>query len=272
MCELFGVSAARPLQLHYSLEEFAKHGGLKHPNKSGWGIAYYQGKDVLLLKEASPAASSPWVNFIETVGLQSQMVIAHVRYATTGAPLLENTHPFRREIGGRFHIFAHNGTLEGVFDKFPFESEFIRPVGATDSEYGFCILLQRLQPLWRDAKGAVPALEDRLAVIARTAADFRGLGSANFLYCDGDCLFVHAHRRSFDENGHFSAPRPPGLCIGNRLDLFRSFQAKGLKLAPLDSTTPALMLASVPLSEEGWSPLPEGSVTVLKDGAQIAQT
>ena len=86
MCELFGVSSSAPVQVKYSLHAFAEHGGLIHPNKSGWGIAYHEGKDALLIKEPEPASDSPWVRFIETQPLTSTCIVAHVRYATAGAP------------------------------------------------------------------------------------------------------------------------------------------------------------------------------------------
>ena len=54
VCELFGVSSSKPVQVKYSLHAFAEHGGLIHPDKSGWGIAYHEGKDALLLKEPEP--------------------------------------------------------------------------------------------------------------------------------------------------------------------------------------------------------------------------
>ena len=51
MCELLGISASQPVHLRYSLHRYAEHGGLLHPNKSGWGMAYRVGKDAILLKE-----------------------------------------------------------------------------------------------------------------------------------------------------------------------------------------------------------------------------
>lgn len=48
----------------YSLEEFARHGGATYQNKSGWGIAYFQDREALLVKEAEPASNSPWVGVI----------------------------------------------------------------------------------------------------------------------------------------------------------------------------------------------------------------
>ena len=55
MCELFGLSSSAPVGMTYALHEFATHGGLIHKNKSGWGIAYRQDRDAILIKEPSPA-------------------------------------------------------------------------------------------------------------------------------------------------------------------------------------------------------------------------
>jgi predicted glutamine amidotransferase len=267
VCELFGVSSSEPVKLRYSLHAFAEHGGLIHPNKSGWGIAYHEGKDALLIKEPEPASDSPFVRFIESQPLTSTSVIAHVRYATAGPPTFANTHPFKRELGGQMHVFAHNGSLEGIWDKVSLQSGSYRPVGDTDSEFAFCVLLERLAPLWRGAAGP-PALEDRLSIFADTAAELARLGAANFLYSDGDILFVHAHKRCWDEGGgHFSKPRPPGLSLANLGEL----HVKGLHVEVPRSQTDVLYVASVPLTELGWTSLPEGTVAALRQGRIAAQ-
>ncbi|MCP4318916.1 MAG: class II glutamine amidotransferase [Hyphomicrobiales bacterium] len=266
MCELFGVSTSQPVRLHCSLKEFAKHGGRSHVNRSGWGVAYYEDNDVLLIREALPASQSSWIGFLETHGLTSQCIISHVRYATAGAPSIVNTHPFRRELGGRMHIFAHNGGLKDIEANLAFEADEFRPVGQTDSEYAFCLLLQRLAPLWHGANGATPALADRLDVVVRTAADLRRLGSANFLYADGDVLFSHADKRRFDVDGKFGETRPPGLCLGETMEV-----AKGLDISWPVTRTDGLMVASVPLSASGWDPLDEGTVIALRDGVEVAR-
>lgn len=266
MCELFGVSASAPVHLTYSLHEFARHGGQLHPNKSGWGIAYHEGRDALLIKEPEPAADSPWVRFIESQPLRSDCIIAHVRYATAGEPSFANTHPFVRELGGHAHFFAHNGGLEGVWDALPVGSSPFRPVGETDSEHAFCVLLGRLAPLWRDAED-IPPLQARLDVVADTASALRRLGPANFLYSDGDVLFVHSHRRHWDRDGGFTEPLPPGLSIGSLDDLL----VKGLHVKLPHPEVSALYVASVPLTAEGWRPLPEGCVVALRGGEEVAR-
>jgi len=45
MCELFAMSCSQPATVNYSLKEFALHGGSTYKNNSGWGIAFFQGKE-----------------------------------------------------------------------------------------------------------------------------------------------------------------------------------------------------------------------------------
>jgi len=267
MCELLGVSSSDPVRVTYSLHAFAEHGGRLHPNKSGWGIAYHEGRDALLIKEPAPASDSPWVRFIEGQPLTSTCVVAHVRYASVGGPSFANTHPFLRELGGRAHFFAHNGGLDGIAAKLPLRTTAFRPVGETDSEYAFCLLLERLAPLWH-AAGGPPPLDDRMAALAEVAAEFRALGSANFLYSDGDVLFAHSHRRRWDEgDGAFSAPRPPGLSLAMR----RGLSVRGLEVEVPHDGAQVLYVASVPLTDAGWAPLAEGTLIALREGAEIAR-
>jgi predicted glutamine amidotransferase len=268
MCELFGMSSARPATINYSLKEFAKHGGLTHLNRSGWGIGYIEDCDVRLIKEAREMDRSPWVDFIAKRRITSHTVIAHVRYASVGARMLENCHPFRQELGGRMHLFAHNGTLKDAFARLPFEGPRYRPLGQTDSEHAFCVLLQRLELLWTNGR-APPDLDKRIDIVSDFAADLRRLGTANFLYSDGDTLFGHAHRRVFDDGGVFSAPRPPGLTMlhrphrpgGQRLDT----AGLSVEMRELGTT----LLASVPLTDEDWIPLSEGAVVAIRDGQVV---
>ncbi len=278
MCELFAMSSTVPATVNYSLEQFARHGGDTRGNKDGWGISYFEGDEVRLIKDPAPAADSPWVRFVAERMLESHCVIAHVRWATRGQPKLENTHPFEREMAGRRHVFAHNGTLEDVADRLPFQSSHFRPVGDTDSEHAFCVLLQRLETLWRPGTD-LPDLEARLERVAEFAADARRLGQANFLYSDGDALFAHGHRRRYEENGRITEPKAPGLNFR-----YRQCAQEGEELAcdGLSVRVPSegqgnasrqeiVLLASVPLTDEGWTPIPEGTVIAFRGGREIAR-
>jgi len=273
MCELFAMSSDGPSTVKYSLEEFSKHGGLTRKNKDGWGIAYYEEGDIRLIKEAAPAAGSPWVEFIAHRNLASDTVIAHVRMASRGQPKLENTHPFERELGGRRHVFAHNGTMKDIESAMPLTGDRFRPIGETDSEHAFCLLLDRLHDLWWSGDDGVPAWCDRLAVVTKFAADMRPLGQANFLYSDSDVLFVHSQKRRYQlPGGKLTEARPPGL---NVLIQKHTSDQQDLSTAGLDVSVEgkqAMLFASVPLNNDLWVPLPEGAVLAVKNGRELDRT
>jgi glutamine amidotransferase len=265
------MSSRQPSTLNYSLNEFSKHGGLTHSNKSGWGIAYFEGTDAFLVKEALPASDSPLAKYISGETRASNCVIAHVRLATIGTPMLKNTHPFRRALGGHTHVFAHNGTLKGIHEDFDRQSLMHIPLGDTDSEIGFCILMDRMLLLWSQNLESIPSLKDRLEVFSTFCTEMRARGSANFLYSDGDTLFVHAHKRIYEENGGFSDARAPGLSIRNCQICQQEpeYSCDGLNVGIGDQQT--ILVASVPLDETGWEPLPEAVAIAIRDGQEISR-
>ena len=254
------MSARFPTTVRLSFEELARHGGGTGPHGDGWGLGLWQDGDALVIREPDAASHSRWVRFLQEREPRTSMAIAHIRRATQGARLLRNTQPFSRELGGRMHLFAHNGMLEGVEGDRRFQASRFRRIGETDSEQAFCALLERLSPLW--ASG-LPPLADRLRVIVGFASDLRKLGPANFLYTDGDAIFAHGHRRKNDGG----VIRPPGLHVlcrsctaaADKIDLV------GISLDPQEQQQVALV-ASVPLSREPWEPLAEGEIVVLREG------
>ena len=270
MCELFAMSCSQPATVNYSLNEFALHGGSKYKNNSGWGIAYFQDHDALTIKEVEPASDSAWVDFIAKQGVSSDCVIAHVRLATIGEPRLENTHPFRRALGRRTHIFAHNGTLKNIHDRYPMSVLADIPVGETDSELAFCVLLDRMRSLWGDGS-QVPDHAERLKVFAAFADEMSQLGSSNFLYGDGDTLFVHSHRRIYEENGGFSEPRAPGLSVRNCVACQQGpeWHVDGCHIDI--GNQKSMLFASVPLDETGWEPLPEKTAIAVQKGVEVGR-
>jgi len=106
------MSSRSPVEVRSSLEAFARHGGLEAPHKVGWGLAYYAGEDVRLTKDSEPASGSECVRFIHEHPFVSGVVISHIRKATQGRLAMKNCQPFARELGGRMHVFAHNGDLD----------------------------------------------------------------------------------------------------------------------------------------------------------------
>jgi glutamine amidotransferase len=263
------MSSRLPANVRFSLEAFSRRGGLEGTHKDGWGIAWYEEGDVRLVKEAHPAADSACVRFIQEHPFSTTIALSHIRRATQGGVAMKNCQPFVRELGGRMHVFAHNGDLDSAALRAATPLGTFRPVGDTDSEFAFCALLERLRPLW--GTGGPPALDERLRIIERFAAAIRRLGPANFIYADGDALFIHAHKR-FHPGG--TRPVPPGLhvlcrrCAGER----GSLDAEGLSVETPGGEQTVVLAASVPLTAElGWRPLAEGELITVRCGAIVAR-
>jgi len=269
MCELFAMSSCKPAAVTYSLEEFSRNGSKLRHNRDGWGIAFARDREALLVKEAQPANDSAWVKFIAGQSIKTTAAIAHVRYATRGRKTMENTHPFRRALGRRIHLFAHNGTLTGIEQMVDEAALRYRPVGETDSELAFCTLLSRLEVYYD--RNETPSLETRFDVFAAVCEEMKMLGPSNFLYYDGEVLFAHAHKRIYEEEGKLSGPRSPGLHIKRCwiCTLSEEVTCPGLRVELPDRQT--VMLASVPLDDQGWEVLEEGTVVALKNGEVLKQ-
>lgn len=269
MCELFAMSSSSPTALTYSLDEFSRNGSRLRNNRDGWGIALARDRDAFLVKEPEPAADSIWVRFIAEHAIETTMAIAHVRYATQGVHTMENTHPFRRALGRRTHVFAHNGTMAGIHDGTDRDALAYHPIGETDSELAFCTLLTRLKPLY--AESDEPSVDARFEVFAGLCEDMKGFGNCNFLYHDGDVLFAHGHKRVYEEGGEHTEPTAPGLQIKKcwTCAAQKEIRCPGLDVELSDHQT--VLLASVPLDEEGWEPLAEGAVIAIRDGEVLRE-
>ncbi len=112
----------------------------------GWGIAYYQNASPQVIKSTRCAQNDPL--FVRTCeNLDSKVIVAHIRKATVGEKIIENTHPFNF---GPW-VFAHNGSIANfVSHKKKFLGHIardLRPLilGATDSELCFYLILTQLK-------------------------------------------------------------------------------------------------------------------------------
>jgi predicted glutamine amidotransferase len=267
MCELLGLSSNQPATVSLSIGTLANHGSAAGSLRDGWGVAYCEGPDARLIKDAEPAGGSDWVRFIRDHALRSNIVIAHVRTATMGDRAYRNTQPFVRELAGRMHLFAHNGWLPQIFAGRAFDSAQFNPVGDTDSEKAFCGLLEQMKSVWLRA-GTIPPIEERLSIVAPFAMALRSMGPANFLYSDGDTLFAHGHRRM---QAATSKVEPPGLVYLQRVCPHAEHPAtvSGLSIRSPDQSV--ALVASVPLNDEPWIPLGEGEVIAMRNGEIVAR-
>ncbi|MBR9827339.1 MAG: class II glutamine amidotransferase [Oceanospirillales bacterium] len=258
MCELLAITTAQPVHLSLSLARFARHGGLEGLHGDGWGFAWHEEGDVQLIREAAACAHSATAHWLTGRHTPATLFMGHIRHATQGDVALRNTQPFQREAGGVMHLFAHNGDLNRfIHNPKRFPTGHYRPVGETDSERAFCVLMARISAVWH---GGRPDADVRLAIVADFAARLRQLGPANFLYSDGELLFAHSDRRR-QADGEIAAP---GLHL-LQCDTSDSSDIDGMEIERL-ADVPTAMLASVPLDNRHWEPLPEGEVLMFRDG------
>jgi glutamine amidotransferase len=157
-------------------------------HKDGFGIAFFEDRGLRLFVDHHGARSSPVAELVKRYPIRSDNVIAHIRKATQGRVALENSHPFMRELWGRYWVFAHNGDLK---DFRPRLHGAFRPVGDTDSERAFSWLMQELAK----AHAAVPTIEE----LTRTLSELLPLpaahGAFNLLLSNGQALWAHASTR-----------------------------------------------------------------------------
>ena len=267
MCELLAIASRKPMTVSISLGQFAGHGSDTGGNSDGWGIVYYSEDDIRRLRDIDSAASSEWVRFAEKHPLCSTLFLAHIRNAKVGKVSLSNTHPFARELGGKMHTFAHNGYLQDLTDMNALTPRRFQPIGETDSESAFCALLDRLCEVWTFDQN-VPDLAERFGIIAAFAADIRQRGIANFVYCDGDAIFVHSHRRRQRDG----VIREPGLWLSHQTVSDDEDGVRGAGVTIASERQQIVVAASVPLTDDGWSPIQSGSLVALRDGQVIDAT
>lgn len=182
MCELLGMSANTPTDLCFSFTGLTQRGGHTGPHSDGWGVAFYEGKGVRSFHESSASASSEVANMVQNHPIKSETALCHIRQANVGKVCLANTHPFTRELWGRYWVFAHNGQIEN----FERRDGMYEPVGDTDSENIFCDLMNALrQSLSREASA-----EQIASCLVALATDYAQQGVFNCLLSNGDWLFT----------------------------------------------------------------------------------
>jgi len=237
MCQLLGMNCNVPTDICFSFSGFQARGGGTDVHSDGWGIAFFEVAEL-----------------VRRYPIRSKNVIAHIRKATQGAIGLENTHPFMRELWGRYWIFAHNGNL---FDFMPqLDGSFV-PVGLTDSERAFCWLLQELR---RHFGNHVPERSALFDAIHALTLEISLHGEFNFLLSNGDCLFAHASTKL----SHVVRKAPFAQAHLKDQDITVDFS---------DVTSPddrVAVIATQPLTDnEAWSDMPPGTLWWFEEGAPV---
>ncbi|BEV71430.1 MULTISPECIES: class II glutamine amidotransferase [unclassified Paludibacterium] len=256
MCQLLGMNCNVPTDIVFSFEGFHRRGGLTDHHADGWGIAFFEERGCRLFLDDRPSVDSPLAKLVRDYPLKSTNVIAHIRKATQGEVKLSNSHPFMRELWGRYWIFAHNGDLKSFR---PEPGQYYRPVGSTDSERAFCAILEALRQRW-DEMPDEQALFSALAELSREMATH---GVFNFMLSCGEFLVAHCSTHL-----HYIVRQSPF----NKAHLVDD----DLTIDFAQVTTPhdrVAVIATQPLTDnESWTAFASGQLMLFRDGTPVLQT
>ncbi|MCR9935071.1 class II glutamine amidotransferase [Vibrio antiquarius] len=185
MCELLGMSANVPTDICFSFTGLMQRGGRTGPHRDGWGITFYEEKGFRTFKDPKPSCESQIAELVQNYPIKSRAVVSHIRQANRGGVNLENTHPFTRELWGRYWTFAHNGQLSGYQD---LHTGRHRPVGETDSELAFCWLLKQMEDRYPEPP---KDMESVFLYVAKCCNELREKGVFNMLLSDGEYVMTY---------------------------------------------------------------------------------
>lgn len=155
MCRLFGLSGgAEPVSARvWLLEAPDSLAAQSHHNPDGTGLGIFDAGRPVVHK--APLAAFEDAAFAgEARDERSPTFLAHIRFASTGAKTVENTHPFEQD--GR--LFAHNGVLGGLAQieaELGTDTELLQ--GQTDSERLFALITHEVRGNGGDVRAGILA-------------------------------------------------------------------------------------------------------------------
>ena len=250
MCQLLGMNASVATDVCFSFSGLAQRAD---EHKDGFGIAFFEDRGLRYFVDHHGARESPVAELVRRYPIKSDNVIAHIRKATQGRVALENTHPFVRELWGRYWVFAHNGDLKGFRPRL---HAAFKPVGDTDSERAFCWLMQELAK----AHAAVPDVAELTLTLRELLPQPASHGNFNLLLSNGQALWAHCSSRlHFLERAH-----PFGHATLSDEDVTVNFAAH---------TTPedrVAVVATEPMTrDEAWAPIAAGTLHTFVAGRRV---
>ena len=251
MCQLLGMNCNVPTDICFSFTGFCARGGQTDDHQDGWGIAFFEGKGCRLYIDAKSSVTSPVAELVKQYPIRSKHVIAHIRKATQGEITIENCHPFRRELWGRYWVFAHNGDLK-EFDG-PIASLY-QPVGTTDSERAFCMVLETLRAAFPEG---MPTTAQIYEVLQGITAQISAYGVFNYLLSDGIHLFAHCSTKL-----HYVVRQAP-FADAHLVDEDVTVNFQGLTM-PEDRVA---VIATLPLTDnEDWTAIAPNQLILFQNG------
>lgn len=250
MCRLFGMAAGEQranatfwlLEAPDSLAKQSRH------EPDGTGLGWFD-EDGTPHVDKAPIAAYEDERFAQVArDVCSDSFIAHVRFASTGALRLENTHPFEQK--GR--LFAHNGVIEGLdgLDEHLGDHRSL-VAGDTDSERFFALVTKEVDAHDGD-------IGEGLTAAARWVASELPLFALNVILACGPNLWALRYPETHDL---FVLQRRAGGPSGDRY-LEQASRAGRIRVRSGDmATAPSVVFATERMDEDpGWRNLEPGEL------------
>ena len=171
VCRLFGLHAGRRAvtATFWLLDAPDNLAAQSRRNPDGTGLGVFDGAGKPELRKQPMAAWQDRAFHCEAHEMTGTTFVAHVRYATTGARDVVNTHPFLQD--GR--MFAHNGVVQGLDlldERLATDGVSELVVGQTDSERVFALITAQIRRCGGDVgagiRDALGWVADNLPVYA----------------------------------------------------------------------------------------------------------
>jgi predicted glutamine amidotransferase len=250
MCRLFAMTSAprRVRATFWLLDARDSLSAQSRRDPDGTGLGYFRPDGEPVLHKAPIAAYEDRAFAEEARTVESATFIAHVRYATTGALAIRNTHPFCAE--GR--MLAHNGVIEGkdILERHLGDA-MAQVQGDTDSERFFALVNRETEAAGGDVTAGLESA-------ARWVAENLPLLALNIVMTTADSLW--ALRYPETHSLYVLERRADGPHRGRRLDQNGSggrLRVRADSLAELSS----VVVASERLDDHpGWRALRSGEL------------
>lgn len=262
MCRLFAMSAGRRrvLATFWLLDAPDSLARQSRAEPDGAGLGVFTADETPSVYRTVLAAYEDSQFAAEAREVESRTFVAHIRYASTGAVALENTHPFEQQQ----RLFAHNGVvgdlpkLEQALGRY---RSLVR--GETDSERLFALIT-------READEAGGDLTPAITNAVRWASRELPIYALNLVLTTADGLWALRYPETHDL---FVLERPAGGSHGHRH--FEGASAAGrirVRSAHL-SHTPAVIVASERMDEHpGWRRLAVGELIHVDNDLNVHST
>jgi predicted glutamine amidotransferase len=254
MCRLFGMSAgSKPTRATFWLLDAPDSLSVQsHREPDGTGLGWFDAKGAPHVSKQAHAAYSDRRFAREARELSSTTFLAHIRFASTGALEVRNTHPFEQQ--GR--LFAHNGVIEDLPALEAHLGEDRHLVkGDTDSERFFALITREIAAQDGDVAAGI---ETACQWVAANLPVF----AMNFLLASVDGLWALRYPAT---HPLYVLERP----AGEPLEHSSSFGSRVHSEDAVDQ--PLVVLASERMdSDPGWRLLEPGRLVHIDKALQVS--